>query len=316
MTASLLFILFSATSFSQNLQLLPNPTYFGQESDGEMVEGNSFRIPETQNIDFVPLARIDPDLYEDPKLPRSVNLRAFQSKAKSQGMRGACTYFAFTGLAESIIKQDTNKELDLSEEYLAWAGKVKKKLRILDEGSSVAVNASTFQDFGFMLEEDMPYQPSWFDERYPCEGQREETDIDPICYSHHAPDSTKRIFNGKSIVFEAIGSRSIDVVRALASPGYPVTISLIGHAQMWEQSKQSGDFFLSAEHKKECQLDRKLCGGHAVLAVGYDLERKVIFIKNSWGEGWGDRGYGTIPFDYLDQMSERKFLTGYTTDRN
>lgn len=80
---------------------------------------------------------------------------------------------------------------------------------------------------------------------------------------------------------------------------------------MWAQSKKSGEFFLSAEHKKDCQESRKLCSGHAVLATGYDLDRRVVFIKNSWGEDWGDRGYDTIPFDYLDQMSARKFLTGY-----
>lgn len=40
-------------------------------------------------------------------------------------------------------------------------------------------------------------------------------------------------------------------------------------------------------------------GGHALLCVGYDVNAKVFRFRNSWGEGWGDRGYGTIPFVYL-----------------
>lgn len=32
---------------------------------------------------------------------------------------------------------------------------------------------------------------------------------------------------------------------------------------------------------------------HAVLLIGYDLNQNWI-IKNSWGTGWGDKGYMTI----------------------
>jgi C1A family cysteine protease len=55
----------------------------------------------------------------------------------------------------------------------------------------------------------------------------------------------------------------------------------------------------------------KVVGGHAVDAVGYD-DGKVIthglsgakttgalFIRNSWGTGWGDDGYGWLPYDYV-----------------
>jgi C1A family cysteine protease len=39
-------------------------------------------------------------------------------------------------------------------------------------------------------------------------------------------------------------------------------------------------------------------GGHAVLAVGYDLPKKVLIVRNSWGKSWGDHGYFTMPFAY------------------
>jgi C1A family cysteine protease len=40
-----------------------------------------------------------------------------------------------------------------------------------------------------------------------------------------------------------------------------------------------------------------LLGGHAILTVGLQ-DDKVIF-QNSWGESWGDGGYGYIPQDYF-----------------
>ncbi len=40
-------------------------------------------------------------------------------------------------------------------------------------------------------------------------------------------------------------------------------------------------------------------GGHAVLLVGYNLEKRVYYVRNSWGVEWGQRGYFEMPFDYV-----------------
>jgi C1A family cysteine protease len=46
-------------------------------------------------------------------------------------------------------------------------------------------------------------------------------------------------------------------------------------------------------------------GGHAVVAVGYDDahtigdEEGALLIRNSWGVGWGEKGYGWLPYRYL-----------------
>lgn len=47
-------------------------------------------------------------------------------------------------------------------------------------------------------------------------------------------------------------------------------------------------------------------GGHAVLVVGYDDMRKVLIVRNSWGDKWGDKGYFYMPYDYV--------LSGYAFD--
>ncbi len=45
--------------------------------------------------------------------------------------------------------------------------------------------------------------------------------------------------------------------------------------------------------------DEKTLGGHAVMAVGYDDPSQTFIVRNSWGPGWGQQGYFTIPYGYL-----------------
>ena len=40
-------------------------------------------------------------------------------------------------------------------------------------------------------------------------------------------------------------------------------------------------------------------GGHAICAVGFSDETRLIKFKNSWGASWGKGGYGFISYDYF-----------------
>ena len=41
-------------------------------------------------------------------------------------------------------------------------------------------------------------------------------------------------------------------------------------------------------------------GGHAVLLVGFDDTAQTYNFMNSWGNKWGNKGFGTIPYRYLE----------------
>jgi C1A family cysteine protease len=51
------------------------------------------------------------------------------------------------------------------------------------------------------------------------------------------------------------------------------------------------------------KANEALLGGHAVMAVGYDEAKQWFIVRNSWGAGWGMKGYFTLPYPYLLQAS-------------
>lgn len=44
--------------------------------------------------------------------------------------------------------------------------------------------------------------------------------------------------------------------------------------------------------------------GHAYALVGYDDRAQRFVIKNSWGDYWGDQGYGYLPYSCIGRMNE------------
>ncbi len=56
----------------------------------------------------------------------------------------------------------------------------------------------------------------------------------------------------------------------------------------------------------------KVLGYHEVLAVGYDSHG--LRIQNSWGTGWGDKGFATLDWSYVSQYSyEAETIAGLVT---
>lgn len=225
-------------------------------------------------------------------LPDKVDLREAMTSVKNQGKRGTCTFFSSTALVEAAIKKDLGKDINISEEHLI---SMSPNLINYSEGSSSYMNIKRALPNGFMLEENFPYNPSFTTEKgLPC---YEKKNPGARCFVRKLPKSLEdKVFGaGKIEVGFLVGTD--DILKTLAS-GRPVAVAIPVHWDAgWRENKT---ITFNEKLNSECANKKEKCGGHEVVLTGFDKEKKIFFFKNSWGEEWGDKGYGTMDFSVVD----------------
>jgi C1A family cysteine protease len=96
----------------------------------------------------------------------------------------------------------------------------------------------------------------------------------------------------KAIQYQRV-ARNLSQMKGCLASGYP-----------WVLGFTVYDSFESAQVAKTGIVPmpgptEKVLGGHCVVAVGYDDSQQAFIMRNSWGTGWGMKGYFTMPYAYL-----------------
>jgi C1A family cysteine protease len=101
------------------------------------------------------------------------------------------------------------------------------------------------------------------------------------------------------------GCPDLDTLKHSLAQGFPVQFGFEVYRSMMNASKGDVPYPVG-----DTQI-----GGHAVLAVGYDDNYKIGFEKgavkfqNSWGDAWGVRGFGYLPYRYFVEDMASDFRT-------
>ena len=90
---------------------------------------------------------------------------------------------------------------------------------------------------------------------------------------------------------------NLATMKQALSQGYPFVFGFTVYSS-FESASASATGIIPMPGPRESIL-----GGHAVVAVGYDNTHQWFIFRNSWGSGWGDHGYGYIPYAYLSNSS-------------
>jgi C1A family cysteine protease len=103
--------------------------------------------------------------------------------------------------------------------------------------------------------------------------------------------------NYKSLAYYRIAD--LNQIKQTLSQGYPVAFGFTCFQSLWDPQVTETGYIPYPEP------DERAIGGHAVLAVGYvdtdeqDMGGGLVIVRNSWGTGWGQQGYGFLPYAYF-----------------
>jgi C1A family cysteine protease len=222
-------------------------------------------------------------------LAAKVDLRAYCSPVENQFSLGSCTANAVVGLVEYFERRAHNRHIDASRLFLYKA--TRDLLHSTgDTGAYLRSTMGALALFGVPPEEYWPYDITKFDDEPTAFCYAFGADFRAISYYRLDPPGTTP-------------SALLQKIRANLAAGLP---SVFGFTVYSSYSQASGTGKLPYPSAGE-----KVAGGHAVLAIGYDDNATItntntgastkgaLVFRNSWGTGWGDGGYGMLPYDYV-----------------
>jgi len=207
-------------------------------------------------------------------LPPSVDLRpAEHFLIYDQGALGSCTANAI-GAAFHFdqIKQGV-KEFVPSRLFIYFNERQMENTVDQDSGAYIRDGIKSLNKIGVCNETLWPYDESTFKNK-----------PGPDCYKEAAKSRCEEY---------ARVPQTIEDIKGCLNEGFPFAFGFtVLSSFMTREVATTG--IMSMPKQSDYVM-----GGHAVCCVGYDDSKKCVIVRNSWGEGWGDKGYFYMPYDYI-----------------
>jgi C1A family cysteine protease len=225
-------------------------------------------------------------------LPPSIDLRAYCSPVEDQKNLGSCTAQAVVGLVEYFQNRAKGEFLDGSRLFLY---RVTRKLYHLhgDTGAYIRGTIRALRVFGVCPEDYWPYNISEFDH-------------EPTAFCYAFGQNYKAVNYYR--LWDPDPAKLIEQLKGSLANGLPFAFGFSVYSSIWDPEVQStGNIPVP-------QDGEQLEGGHAIMAVGYDDNEARFIIRNSWGTSWGNAGYGTLPYEYVEKGLADDFWVLVTAD--
>ena len=219
-------------------------------------------------------------------LPNKVDLRKQCPKVYDQGQIGSCTANAIAGAIEFDLKKLKKPAFTPSRLFIYYNERAMEHTIATDSGAQIRDGVKSANKLGVCPETEWTYDDTPADPNsslWPA-GAKPAQKPTPNCYTD--------ALNHQVLNYQAV-ARDLAQFRGCLAAGYPFVLGFTVYSA-FESSQVAQSGVLNMPASNELVL-----GGHAVLAVGYDDASQRFIIRNSWGTGWGQKGYFTMPYAYL-----------------
>lgn len=196
---------------------------------------------------------------------------------EDQGDLGSCTGHAATAMLEINLQYNTSFYPEYSRLMAYYLGRQIDGTVRTDAGAQIRSVIKGLVKYGVCREQLWPYIESKFRTKPP---KLAYTDADALVTA---------ITEAKMQYYRVT---SLAELKAALSEGYTVTFGFMVPETIWDITKRRNTLSFPKSNVK-------VEGGHAVVAVGYEDGRQFVWVRNSWGEDWGDRGMFRMPYSWF-----------------
>lgn len=226
----------------------------------------------------------------DAQLPISVDLRLTMKPVgiEDQGQIGSCTANALVGIMEHLYNVSTGSTADFARLYLYYGERYIENTIKQDGGAQIRTGVKVLSKQGVCTESLWPYDAKNLYSMPPH-----------ACFD----DALKH----RAVKYERI--TSLTGMKYMLSKRMPVAFGFTVFSSFESDAvARTGNVPMP---KLTGWFKERIEGGHAVLAIGYDDERRFngpsgkplgkgcCLCRNSWGDKFGDGGHFWLPYPFF-----------------
>lgn len=233
-------------------------------------------------------------------LPQNFSIRSEMTTVEDQLHQGSCTSFCVAACLEHLYQRDLSEAQIIHEAERAY-GDCGEGLALVHAYQICKVNGS-------VDEATWPYDPNqtcWTTP--PNLGGATRYRFGQIAYLYNRPRAevlqeikdTPHALSPPSLALTAQIQRQMFANRKPVSVSIPVVWS----AWPWTGEVTMPSPVMLDEFAKSA-APPNTAGWHCIALCGWDNTTARFVFKNSWGGSWGNGGYGTIPYQYIERYSD------------
>ena len=209
-------------------------------------------------------------------LPECVDLRNFSPPINDQGASSSCVFNAGVNSIHYLQLREWKQELVyLSRLFPYYNTRCMEGDCNQDAGATIRNAIKAFAKYGTCQESVWPFDLTKLKDK-PSE------------------DAYKDAEKHKITSYQRLETHQ-DMLQCLAE-GFPFIFGITIYESFESDNvKKTGNVPMP-------EWNERTRGGHAMLCLGYDLDSETFLFGNSWGEDWGQGGYGRLPFNYMMQF--------------
>jgi C1A family cysteine protease len=208
------------------------------------------------------------------QLPAAIDLRPQCPPIYDQGELGSCTANAIAGAVQfDEIRSGIAPTWTPSRLFIYYNERALEGTVAADSGAQIRDGIKVIASVGVCPETEWPYDIARFAEKPPAQA-----------YSDAVRDRVG--------AYQRV-TQSLVQLKTCAASGFTFVFGFTVFSS-FESGEVASTGLIPLPQPSESVI-----GGHAVVCVGYDDARQAFIIRNSWGVGWGEAGYGFMPYAYM-----------------